>query len=172
MRRMRAMDSRTFMYFLRSTNSAVIMLPTESSGYFRYWFMRLRVAGVALRMTRLTMFAGSSSIMSTASSTYMSSMMAASSVSVMELIMTSCSCASSSAKTSAPRSLESRRNTVAMRLLSSSPNSVRNSAISNSFISSSSSWRAFIRCASNSSRRCSRRSSLLFSSKPAHRSPS
>ena len=30
--RMRAMDSRTFIYFLRSTNSAVMMLPAEFSG--------------------------------------------------------------------------------------------------------------------------------------------
>ena len=71
---MRAMLSRTFMYFLRSTNSAVMMLPAEFSGYLRYWFMSARVSGVAVRMTRLTMFAGSSSIMSTASSTYISSM--------------------------------------------------------------------------------------------------
>ena len=32
MRRMRAMDSRTLIYFFRSMNSAVIMLPAEFSG--------------------------------------------------------------------------------------------------------------------------------------------
>ena len=32
MRRMRAMDSLTFMYFFRSTYSEVIMLPAEFSG--------------------------------------------------------------------------------------------------------------------------------------------
>ena len=31
-RRMRAMDSRTLIYFFRSMNSAVIMLPAEFSG--------------------------------------------------------------------------------------------------------------------------------------------
>ena len=95
--------------------------------------MRLRVAGVAVRIARLTTFAGSSSIMSTASSTYISSMIPASSESVMELMISSCSGASKLAKTSAAVSFESNRNTIGMRLLSSSE---RNSATSNSFISS------------------------------------
>ena len=68
MRRIRAKDSFTLMYFLRSMNSAVMMEPAELSGYFRYWLMSLRVSGVAMRMTRLTTLAGSSSIMSTVSS--------------------------------------------------------------------------------------------------------
>ena len=95
--------------------------------------MRLRVSGVAVRITRLTTLAGSSSMMSTASSTYSSSMIPDSSWSVMELMMRSCSGASRLAKTSAAVSLDSRRNTMGMLLSSIS---VRNSATSNSFISS------------------------------------
>ena len=143
---MRANASRTLMYFFRSTNSAVMMLPAEFSGYFRYWLMRLRVAGVAVRMTRLTTLAGSSSIMSTASSTYSSSMMPASSVSVMELMIVSCSSTSRLANTAAAISLDRMRNTMAIRCGLSSHSSPRNSEISNSFISPSFWLSAFIRC--------------------------
>ena len=140
------MDSRTLMYFFKSTNSAVMMLPAEFSGYFRYWLMSARVAGVAVRMTRLTTFAGSSSIMSTASSTYSSSMMPASSVSVMELMIVSCSSTWRFANTDAAISLDRMRNTIAIRWGLSSQSSPRNSEISNSFISLSFWLNAFIRC--------------------------
>ena len=148
MRRMRAKASLTLIYFLRSINSAVIMLPAESSGYWRYWLMRFLVSGVAARITRLTTLAGSSPSISTASSTYSSSTMPASSESVIALMIFSCSGASKLAKTSAAVSFESRRNTSGMR---ASSISVRNSATSNSFISSRRSRRALASCRSSSS---------------------
>ena len=110
--------------------------------------MRARVWGVAVRMTRLTTFAGSSSIMSTASSTYIPSTIPASSESVMELMMRSCSGGSRLEKTSAAFSLDRRRKTMGIRL---SPSSVRNSATSNSLRSSSRSWSFFISWLSSSS---------------------
>ena len=61
---------------------------------FEVLVMSARVSGVAVRMTRLTMLAGSSSIMSTASSTYISSTISPSSLSVMEPIISCCSGAS------------------------------------------------------------------------------
>ena len=98
-------------------------------------------------MTRFTTFAGSSSIMSTASSTYRSSMIAPSSESVIELIISSCSGASRFAKTSAALPFDRRRKTIGIRCVSTS---VRNSATSNSFISSRRFCSAFMRCASSS----------------------
>ena len=110
--------------------------------------MSFLVSGVAVRMTRFTTLAGSSSIMSTASSTYSSSSIPESSESVMEFITCSCSGASKFAKTSAAVSFDRSLNTIGMRL---SPISERNSATSNSCISSSRCWRRFISRRSRSS---------------------
>ena len=77
----------------------------------------------------------------------------------MEPIISCCSGASSSAKTSAPWPLLKRRKTIAIFCLSSSPSSVRNSAMSNSFMSSSSFWRDLSRRLSKSSSSFSRRCS-------------
>ena len=111
-------------------------------------------------MTRLTTLAGSSSIMSTASSTYSSSTIPASSESVMEFIMRSCSGASKLAKTSAAVSFDSSRNTMGIRLSSIS---VRNSATSNSFSSSMRRWSRFMSCPSSSSVSSSERLSWMAS---------
>ena len=145
------------MYFFRPIYSAVIILPALFSGYFKNWLISDLVSGPAVRITRFTTVAGSSSSMSTASSTNRSSMILASSASVMLLIMCSCTSGSRNANTSAASSLGSIRNTMTFGLSSSSP---RNSAISASFISerrarSSRNFRSCIYCINSSASYCS-----------------
>ena len=111
-RRMRFRASSTVMVAFRSTYSVVMMLPAQSSGYFRISLMLLRTSGSAWRRMRLTTLAGISSTMSTASSRYSSSSTSFSSVLEKLWMSTSCSSESSSTNTSAACSLGSRRNTI------------------------------------------------------------
>ena len=73
------MASAAVMVPFRSMNSAVMMLPTDCSGYLRNWLMSLRVSGRAFFSTRISTPAGSSSSRSTVSSIASSSRMPASS---------------------------------------------------------------------------------------------
>ena len=111
-RRMRFRASSTVMVSFRSTNSVVMMLPAESSGYFKISLMLLRVSGSACCKMRLTTPAGISSTMSTASSRYSSSSTSFSSELEKPRIKSSCSSLSSSTNTSAASSLGSSRNTT------------------------------------------------------------
>ena len=123
--------SSTVKFGRSSTYSVVIMLPAESSGYFRSSLMSLRVSGSACARIRFTTFAGISSTMSTASSMYSSSMTSLSSESEKPLMSSSWESLSISTKVSAASSFGSRRNSRGSISGSRSSNSA---AISAAFI--------------------------------------
>ena len=126
-RRMWLMASSAVISGVRATNSVVITDPAESSLYFRISLICLRVSASAWVSMRRTMFAGISSIRSTASSMYISSMTAFSSVSEKLRISVSFTSLSISTKVSAARSLGSSRK---MAGISFSGMSLRIAAIS------------------------------------------
>jgi len=108
--RMRRIASPTVMFGFRLTYSVVITLPAEFSGYCRISLISLRICGSLCARIRCTTFAGISSTMSTASSTYSSSITCFSSLSLMPRIRASCWSLSISTKHSAACSFGSKRN--------------------------------------------------------------
>ena len=116
---------------LRSTNSVVIIDPAESSGYLSISFISALVCGSAWCRIRLTILAGISSMISTASSIYSSSTIALSSLSEKARISSSCIWLSISTKVSDARSFGSSRKSLARR---SSSISLKPAAMSEGFI--------------------------------------
>ena len=159
-RRMRFNASSTVMVSFRSTNSVVMMLPVESSGYFKISLMLLRISGSECCKMRFTTPAGISSTMSTASSRYSSSSTSFSSVLENPRISSSCSSLSSSTNTSAASSLGSRRNT---RMGARSSNSSHSHAMSAASRGSRRSRSSAYRFLDTRSSTCSASSSHLFS---------
>ena len=127
---MRAKASLTVILLFKSTNSIVIKLPAEFSGYIRIVLIISRVSLSVFLSTRSTTLAGISSIKSIASSIYNSLIILA--ISLSEKLSTSICCFSGEryAKISAAVSFGiSLNRTTACSLFSTSSNSAAISAI-------------------------------------------
>ena len=117
----------TVIFIFKSINSVVIIVPAESSGYFKSSLITsLSFLGTPFKI-RFTTFEGISSIKSTVSSIYKSSTTCFNSLSVNEFINFSCKSGSKYEKTSAASSFGSNLKTL---IISSSSISSNKSAIS------------------------------------------
>ena len=128
----------------RSTNSTVMILPAESSGYWSKWLISRLVSGVVWAKRRFTTFAGISSIKSAASSANRLSMMVAASRSVKDVMIVCSTSIGKKENTSAAMDFGSIRKTLISSVPGSS-NSSSMAAISASFISKTS-LRIFAYC--------------------------